>query len=161
MIIEFYFAETHRISDWTFNIKQGWETHTKGLSQILPNKSRWTLPFLRSQKFLEIFVPVSEITFLSHFDKLTGNLRVFYFWRSQIERKYNCFVYNVLFYQIIFIISLRGRFFLLPENTRFNPVIFQIEAVKIISIFAGSFSPLLTFVKSSDFSLEHQDIPKC
>ena len=56
----------YRISDWTFNIKQGWEAHTKGLSQILPNKSRWTLPFLRSQKFLEIFVPVSEKTFLAH-----------------------------------------------------------------------------------------------
>ena len=56
----------YRVLDWTFKIKHGWETHTKGLSQILPNKSRWILPFLRSQKFLEIFVPVSEITFLAH-----------------------------------------------------------------------------------------------
>ena len=29
------------------------------------------------------------------FNKLTGNLRVSSFWRSQIERKYNCFIYNV------------------------------------------------------------------
>ena len=56
----------YRVSDWTFKIKQGWETHTKGLSQILPNKSKWILSFLRSQKFFEIFVPVSEITFLIH-----------------------------------------------------------------------------------------------
>ena len=56
----------YRVSKWTFKIKQGWETHTKGLSQILPNTSRWILPFLRSQKFLEIFVPFSEITFLTH-----------------------------------------------------------------------------------------------
>ena len=56
----------YRVSDWTFKIKQGWETHTKGLSQVSPNKSRWIIPFLRSQKFLEIFVPVSEIIFLTH-----------------------------------------------------------------------------------------------
>ena len=60
------FAETFIVSDWTFKIKQGWETHTIGLSQILPNKSRWLSPFSSSQKFLEIFVPVSEITFLTH-----------------------------------------------------------------------------------------------
>ena len=43
------------LSDWT---ELNWETHTKGLSQISPNKSRWILPFLRSHKFLEIFVPM-------------------------------------------------------------------------------------------------------
>ena len=49
---------------------------------------------------------------------------------------------------------MRGRFFLVPENTRFKPIIFQIETIKVINIFAGSFSPLLTSVKSSGFSLE-------
>ena len=65
--IDFLFCwNIYRVSGWTFKIKQGWEIHSKGLSQILPNKSRWILSFLRSQKFLEIFVPVSEITFLIH-----------------------------------------------------------------------------------------------
>ena len=65
--IDFLFCwNTYRISDWSSNTKQGWEIHTKGLSQIVPNKSRWTLFFLRSQKFLETFVRVSEITFLAH-----------------------------------------------------------------------------------------------
>ena len=62
---------------------------------------------------------------------------------------------------MIFIISLRGRFSLFPENTRFNPVISQIETIKVISIFSGSFSLLLTYVKSLGFSLELQDISKC
>ena len=57
----------HRDTDWTFKIKQGWETHTKGLSQILPNKSRWILSFLRSQKFLEIFLPIIISTYFSTF----------------------------------------------------------------------------------------------
>ena len=95
LIIDFLFCwNIYRVSDWTFKIKQGWETHTKGLSQILPNKSRWILLFLRSQKFLEIFLyPWDNLP--NSFDKLTGNLRTSNFWRSQIERKYNCFVYNV------------------------------------------------------------------
>ena len=64
----FFFAETFIRSQTELlkKIKQGWEAHTKGLSQILPKKSRWILPFLMSQKFLEIFVPISEITFLAH-----------------------------------------------------------------------------------------------
>ena len=85
--------DIYRVSDWTFKIKQGWETHTKGLSQILPNKSRWILPFLRSQNFLRFLYPWDNLP--NSFDKLTGNIRISNFWRSQIERKYNCFVYNV------------------------------------------------------------------
>ena len=53
---------------------------------------------------------------------------------------------------------MRERFSLLLENIRFKSIIFQIETIKVISIFAGSFSPLLTFVKSSGFPLEYQDI---
>ena len=54
-----FYAETFIESQTELlKIKQDWKTHTKGLSQILPNKSRRILPFLRSQKFLEIFVPV-------------------------------------------------------------------------------------------------------
>ena len=47
------------------------------------------------------------------------------------------------------------------ENIRFKPMIAHIETIKVISVFAGSFSPLLTFMKSSGFSLEYQDISEC
>ena len=50
-----------------------------------------------------------------------------------------------IFYQSIVIISLRGRFSLLPENIRFKPIIFQTETINGISIFAGSFGLFVNF----------------
>ena len=64
------------------------------------------------------------------------------------------FVYKIQFYQITVIISLRGRCVFTPGKHRFKSVIFHIETLKVISIFTSSFSLLLTFVKSSGFSLE-------
>ena len=64
------------------------------------------------------------------------------------------FVYKIQFYQITVIISLRGRCVLTPGKYKFKSVIFQIENLKVISIFTSSFSLLLTFVKSSGFPLE-------
>ena len=67
------------------------------------------------------------------------------------------FVYKIKFYQITLIISVRGRlvfFFLTPGKHRFKSIIFQIEIIKVISIFTSSFSLLLTFVKSWGFLLE-------
>ena len=48
---------------------------------------------------------------------------------------------------------MRGRFSLLPENIRFKPVIFQTETIKVISIFAGSFSPFVNFCEVIRFSI--------
>ena len=50
-------------------------------------------------------------------------------------------------------ISLRGRFSLLPENLRFKSIIFQTETIKVISIFAGSFSPFVNFCEVIRFSI--------
>ena len=68
----FILLKHHRDSDWTFKIKQGWETHTKGLSQILPNKSRWILPFFKVSKNSWDFC-THEITFLTHLINLLEN----------------------------------------------------------------------------------------
>ena len=56
-------------------------------------------------------------------------------------------------FNLIVIISLRGRFSLLPENIRFKPIIFQVETMKVISIFAGSFSPFVNFCEVLRFSI--------
>ena len=46
---------------------------------------------------------------------------------------------------------MREKFFFKPGKHRFKSVIFQIETIKVISIFTSSFSP---FVKSAGFLLE-------
>ena len=49
---------------------------------------------------------------------------------------------------------MRGSFSLLLENTRFKPVIFQIETIKVINIFASSFSPFVNFCEVIRFLIQ-------
>ena len=64
------------------------------------------------------------------------------------------FVYKIQFYQITVIISLRGRvFFLTPGKHRFKSVIFQIETIKVISIFTTYFSPFVNLCEVIRFSI--------
>ena len=151
MIIGFLFCwNIYRVSDWTFKRKQGWETHTKGLSQILPNKSRWIFPFLRSQKFLEILYPLENLP--NSFDKLTGNLRTSNFWRSQIENIIVLFItfnFTKVLSQLVW-----EEDFPYSLKTWFKPVIFQIETIKFVSIFTGSFSPFVNFCEVIRFSIK-------
>ena len=51
------------------------------------------------------------------------------------------------------IISLRGRFSLLSENTRLKSIIFEIETIKVISIFSDSFSLFANFCEVIRFPI--------
>ena len=70
--------------------------------------------------------------------------------RFRSHRSHLCIVYKIEFYQITVIISFRGRFFFLtPGKHIFKQVIFQVQTIKVISIFISPSVKLCEVIRFS------------